>query len=360
MNALKKITSAFLLVVLLFTACFPAALGETGQEMPADLPEIETQPASVTVAEGRTATFQVKAKNADAYQWQYRKGADKEWADYQGKTANTDTIKIKATKKHDGYEYRCVITGEKGSQTISDAAVLTYEPLIFGFDLTEQELAGKMTQLLSKAPKWTRKTAPQTLDKFPILSKELDNLFSMAKKAKSSLKNKGNVYTWTTDIDGVIQIDSAELTRTASIEYSTEKGQMTYIFAAEMEKTGDGKYRIDFSSAPLAEGCTLKNITIGKTTQYLFTVSYSESLKCEYGFTFYPKGTMDPKKESMRMFIGVHLFEADGETYLQFSRATSDQNLQILFAHGDDKAWQNYHLTYNPKTKKLADYRKTP
>lgn len=360
MNAMKKITSVLLLTVLLFTACSPAALGEAAQETPAGLPEIETQPASATVAEGRTVTFQVKAKKADAYQWQYRKGADQEWADYSGKTANTDTIKIKATKKHDGYEYRCVITGKDGSQTISDAAILTWEPLVFGFDLTEQELIDKIAQLREKAPKWTKKTTPKTVDKFPILCKDLDSLFNKAKKAKSSLKNKGTVYTWTTDIDSIIQIDSAELTRNALIEYSTEKGQMTYIFPAEMEKAGNGKYRIDFSSAPLKEGCTLKNITIGKSTQYLCTVSYSDSLICEYGFHFSPKGTEDPKKDSMRMFINVHLFEAGSESYLQFSKTTLSQTQEILFAADNDGTWKNYILTYNAKTKKLSDFQTYP
>ncbi len=89
---------------------------------------ITTQPKSVSVAEGGTATFTVAANGATSYQWQWRNGSSGTWADSTSATTgyNTKTLKVSATAARNGYQYRCKVSNSMGT-TISGIATLTVE-----------------------------------------------------------------------------------------------------------------------------------------------------------------------------------------------------------------------------------------
>ncbi len=83
-------------------------------------PAITTQPKNVTVAKGGTAKFTVKATGADlSYQWQYRTSASGKWKNCTDKTPgyHSATLKVSATAKRNGWQYRCVITNAAGKVT---------------------------------------------------------------------------------------------------------------------------------------------------------------------------------------------------------------------------------------------------
>lgn len=84
-----------------------------------------TQPASVTVAKGKTATFKVVARGTTLkYQWQYRTSAKGSWKTVSATGSKTATLKIPATAAKNGYQYRCVITDKYGNSLTSTAATL--------------------------------------------------------------------------------------------------------------------------------------------------------------------------------------------------------------------------------------------
>ena len=87
-------------------------------------PSITGQPQSVTVEQGKTATFEVIASGTEPlnYQWQYKKVGESGWTDWAGKTAAT--VSCTAGVSNNGCQYRCVVSNEYGSVT-SDIAVLT-------------------------------------------------------------------------------------------------------------------------------------------------------------------------------------------------------------------------------------------
>ncbi len=86
--------------------------------------KITAQPASVEAASGTPASFTVKASGIGlSYQWQYNNGSG--WKTSNGTGAQTDTLTINAKATYNGWQYRCVVTGENGSNAISDAAALT-------------------------------------------------------------------------------------------------------------------------------------------------------------------------------------------------------------------------------------------
>lgn len=82
-------------------------------------PKVTTQPKSVTVKANKTATFKVKATGGSPqyrwstlkYQWYVKKTGTKNWVKLSGKTAAT--LKIKATKKMNGYQYRCKVYNKR-------------------------------------------------------------------------------------------------------------------------------------------------------------------------------------------------------------------------------------------------------
>ena len=87
---------------------------------------ITSSPSTKKVKAGTSVTFQVKAiGNGLSYQWQYRTGASGSWKKTTATGAKTATLKVPATIKRDGYQYRCKITNAKGNVIYSNRAKLT-------------------------------------------------------------------------------------------------------------------------------------------------------------------------------------------------------------------------------------------
>ena len=88
--------------------------------------KITTQPASVTLAKGKTAAFKVAANGTGlTYQWQYRTSAKGSWKNASATGNKTATLKVPVTATKNGYQYRCVITDQYGNVVSSNAATLT-------------------------------------------------------------------------------------------------------------------------------------------------------------------------------------------------------------------------------------------
>ena len=85
-------------------------------------PEIITQPKKTTVKAGKQVTFKIKAAgNGLTYQWYRRKPGGKDWVAIAG--AKKASYTFKATKKLNGYSYRCRVKNKAGT-TDTKAAML--------------------------------------------------------------------------------------------------------------------------------------------------------------------------------------------------------------------------------------------
>ena len=86
---------------------------------------ITTQPQSVSVTEGQSATFSVTATGGNLrYQWQINSGNG--WSAITGATDASYTID-RTTTAMSGNQYHCIVTGD-GGETTSSAATLTVRP----------------------------------------------------------------------------------------------------------------------------------------------------------------------------------------------------------------------------------------
>lgn len=84
-------------------------------------PAITTQPANQIVCEGDNASFSVVSTGT--YQWQLSTDGGSNWGNVSGATSSTLNLTAVTTASN-GYQYRCIVTGQCGSTT-SDAATLT-------------------------------------------------------------------------------------------------------------------------------------------------------------------------------------------------------------------------------------------
>ncbi len=87
-------------------------------------PTITTQPTNVTVTAGSTATFKVVASGATSYQWQVSTNGGATWVNSGAPGNKTATLSFTAAAAHNGYRFRCVVTGS-GTPVVSGSAKLT-------------------------------------------------------------------------------------------------------------------------------------------------------------------------------------------------------------------------------------------
>ncbi|MBM4239555.1 MAG: hypothetical protein FJ154_08500, partial [Gammaproteobacteria bacterium] len=89
-------------------------------------PIITTQPSSVSVTTGATASFTVTASGTTplSYQWQLSTGSSATWASAAGAANSSSYTTASTTSTFNGYRYRVQVSNSAGSIT-SDAATLT-------------------------------------------------------------------------------------------------------------------------------------------------------------------------------------------------------------------------------------------
>ncbi|MFZ9695457.1 MAG: T9SS type A sorting domain-containing protein, partial [Chitinophagaceae bacterium] len=83
-------------------------------------PSISTQPANQAVCSGATANFSVVAATGSSYQWQLNTGAG--FTNISGATSATYT-ESNVSLSMSGYSYRCIVYGQCGNTTSSEAAL---------------------------------------------------------------------------------------------------------------------------------------------------------------------------------------------------------------------------------------------
>lgn len=82
---------------------------------PTPVPTIITQPKSITVTAGETASFEVVASGSGlSYQWWYRKPGDTGWTAVKS-NGSSATYTLATQERHNGYTYRCKVKNSFGS-----------------------------------------------------------------------------------------------------------------------------------------------------------------------------------------------------------------------------------------------------
>ena len=67
---------------------------------------------------------------------------------------------------------------------------------IFGFDIPASEVMAKAGEIFKKAAGWTDRTAPQTLDEFPLMPSGVWQIVDLLEKTSFSLKMNLNALNW--------------------------------------------------------------------------------------------------------------------------------------------------------------------
>ena len=172
-------------------------------------PVITTQPKSVTVQEGKTATFSVTATNATSYQWYYRTSETAAWtAVANNGTSATYSLTTKA--RHNGYQYRVKVANANGSVyssivklTVSQKPVITAQPaavsVVEGKTATFKVTATGATSYqwyyrTSETAAWTKVANNGTSATYSLTTKARHNGYEYRVKVTNSA---GSVYSST-------------------------------------------------------------------------------------------------------------------------------------------------------------------
>ena len=88
-------------------------------------PTITSQPVSVTVAAGSTASFSATASGSPTptVQWQFSADGGTSWSNISGATSTTYSFTTTIPPSENGYEYEAVFTNSSGSATTNAATV---------------------------------------------------------------------------------------------------------------------------------------------------------------------------------------------------------------------------------------------
>lgn len=116
---------------------------------------IITHPADKAAMENSTAVFTVTASGIGLkYQWQW-KAPEGSWENCPAKItgSNTASVKPMMLKERDGYQFRCIVTDEKGEMGSTTAATLTLKPalIILNHPADCQVNAGETAEFTARA-----------------------------------------------------------------------------------------------------------------------------------------------------------------------------------------------------------------
>ena len=100
---------------------------ETEVAQTGDAPVFLTEPEDVTVRPEEKAVFTVEADRPVRYQWQVLVVGAKDWTETSLSGNQSAELRFTAKQQYDGRSFRCVVTDENGSKSISAAAVLHVE-----------------------------------------------------------------------------------------------------------------------------------------------------------------------------------------------------------------------------------------
>ena len=181
-----------LLPIVERSASAETAFVQTGTILAA--PTVTTQPKSVTVANGKTATFKIAASGASSYQWQYSANNGKTWKTYKGKTSAT--LKVTASSKNNGNLYRCVVKSGSSSATTKSArlTVSGIKPRILTQPAAKKVASGK-TATFKVVAGGTKKTYQWQYSKDNgVTWKTYKGKTSATLKVKGTVKTNGTMY----------------------------------------------------------------------------------------------------------------------------------------------------------------------
>ena len=126
---MRSTAIVFCLLSLTLTGCGGGGTSSSPAPPAATLPTITTQPSSVSVTAGTTASFTVTASGTSplSYQWQLSTDGSLTWATAPGAATSSSFTTAATTPTFNGYRYRVQVSNSAGLIT-SDAVTLTVTP----------------------------------------------------------------------------------------------------------------------------------------------------------------------------------------------------------------------------------------
>ena len=181
------------------------------------LPIISTQPSDQTVSAGQKATFKVVASSVTKYQWYYRKPNESTWTAVSN-DGTSATYSLTTAARHDGYNYRCLVSNSAGSVwssiaklTVKSTPVITTQPANVTVNVG-QKATFKVVASGAKTYKWYYKKTGET-----TWNEVLNNGTSASYTLTTGARHNGYQYCClVSNNSGSVWSETAKLTVTTS------------------------------------------------------------------------------------------------------------------------------------------------
>lgn len=215
---------------------------------------------------------------------------------------------------------------------------------LFGLDMSLEDFEQQSARLLETAGTWTRETAPQSLDDFPLFPSSILDLFDTVRSAESRIQISGSELTWTSDLTELLPSTYTGMDYEQTFDYvDSSKNSWAYL---PFEPLGKSQYLV-----VLPEGVRDNNAALNESKLFLSGQSYhsgwNQNLQVSYDIS--------DRHVAGEPFIGLIMSNAD-YSFSWYYNLFGGVGIGIdIYSYSTGRVWM---LIYDPVSGELVNMTK--
>ena len=230
------------------------------------------------------------------------------------------------------------LTGSTGTSIDTEKVAQPKKTLVWGgYDMTNAEFGQRFTQMIETANSWTRDTAPQTLDDFPLFPPSFLELLKTVESAEEEMTISDSILTWKSELSKILPGADTDM------EYDR--------YFAYVDNNENAWVRIPFESIGTCEYSVQLPENVWEANNSIFELSI-------YGYNAF-----DEWQESLEVSYSISGKRIDGTDIVSLCMSNGQysfnwfyyaQNSTIavdIYSHSNGRVWW---MTYDAASGKLV------
>ena len=230
------------------------------------------------------------------------------------------------------------LTGSTGTSIATEKVAQPEKPLIWGgYDMTLEEFDQRFTQMIETANSWTRETAPQTLDDFPLFPPSLFELLKTVESAEEDMTISDSILTWKSELSKILPVADTDMEYDRYFAY-VDNNQNAWV-RIPFESVGNCEY-----SVQLPENVWEANNSDFELSIYGYNSSdgWGESLQVSYSISH--------KRIDGTNIVGLCM--SNGQYSFNWFYYAQDSTIAVdIYSHSNGRVWW---MSYDAANGKLV------
>ena len=182
---------------------------------------------------------------------------------------------------------------------------------VFGLDMTLEDFEQQSAQLIDTAKTWTRETAPQTLNDFPLFPASVFKLFETINSSDAKIIVNGYDLEWTSNLSELLPSRHTGMEYSRTFDYvDPDKNSWVYL---QFESIDDCKYHISLPDN------VIENSTILNESNLLF-----------YGHSYF-----DGWNEVLQVSYNISNKQIQGAPFIELIMSNNDYSISWCYLWGN-------------------------